>query len=97
MAAENTKKTNCAVNRITKGGKLLGVEERIPPQEALKAYTSHAAHCSFEENSKGSIETGKLADFAVLSDNPLSVSPERIKYIQVMQTVVGVRVVYERG
>ncbi len=88
---------HCAVNRITKGRRLLGPEEKIPPLEALKAYTIHAAYCSFEENSKGSIETGKLADFTVLSDNPLSVSPEKIKDIQVMRTVVGGRVVYERS
>lgn len=88
---------HCAVNRMTKGGEPLGPEERISPLEALKSYTTHAAYCSFEEDIKGSIETGKLADFTVLSDNPLNVSPEKIKDIQVMQTVVGGRTVHERG
>ncbi len=88
---------HCAVNRTTKGGKVLGPHERISPLEALKAYTTHAAYCSFEENTKGSIETGKLADFTLLSGNPLDVSPEKIKDIQVMQTSVGGRTVYERG
>lgn len=86
---------HCAVNRMTKGGKLLGPEERISALEALKAYTTHAACCSFEENIKGSIETGKLADFTLLSGNPLEVPPEKIKDIKVIQTVVGGRAVYE--
>jgi len=87
---------HCAVNRMTKENMLLGPEERISPLEALKAYTTYAARCSFEEGIKGSIETGKLADFTVLSDNPLTIAPEKIKDIQVMQTVVGGRVVYEQ-
>jgi len=85
---------HCAVNRITREGKLLGPEERIPPLEALKAYSTHAAYCSFEENLKGSIEVGKVADFAVLSDNPLVVAPEAIKDIQVKATAMGGHVVY---
>ena len=85
-----------AVNRITREGKTLGPEERISPLEALKAYTTHAAYCSFEEDLKGSIKAGKLADFTVLSDNPLTVAPDKIKDIQVEQTHVGGRRVYER-
>jgi len=83
-----------AVNRITREGKVLGPEERIAPDEALKAYTINAAYCSFEEDIKGIITSGKLADFAVLSDNPLTVAPEAIKDIQVEATVVGGRKVY---
>lgn len=84
----------CAVNRITRQGEVLGPEERISPLAALKAYTTYAAYCSFEEDRKGSIEAGKLADFAILSDNPLTVSPEAIKDIQVDATVVGGQVVF---
>lgn len=87
---------HAAVNRITREGKVLGEEERISPLEALKAYTTHAAFCSFEEDIKGSIEPGKLADFAVLSHNPLTVSSDKIKDIQVLQTVSGGRTVFER-
>jgi predicted amidohydrolase YtcJ len=79
----------CAVNRITRNGKVLGAEECISPYDALKAYTTDAAFCSFEENLKGSITAGKMADFTVLSENPLKVAPENIKDIQVMETVVG--------
>jgi predicted amidohydrolase YtcJ len=84
-----------AVNRITREGKVLGPDERISPLEALKAYTTHAAYCSFEEDLKGSIEVGKLADFTILSDNPLTVEPEKIKNIDVEQAFVGGRNVYE--
>lgn len=84
-----------AVNRITREGKVLGEEERISPLDALKAYTTNAAFCSFEEDIKGSIEAGKLADFAVLSGDPLKVDPEAIKDIRVLQTVVGGKPVYE--
>ena len=83
-----------AVNRITREGKVLGPEERVPVLEALKAYTINAAYCSFEEKIKGSIDPGKLADFTVLSDNPLTVEPEAIKDIQVLATAVDGRIVH---
>jgi predicted amidohydrolase YtcJ len=85
---------HCAVNRMTKDGNLLGADERIEPLAALKAYTTDAAYCSFEEHLKGSIEDGKLADFSVLSDNPLTINPEHIKDIHVEATVVGGKAVY---
>ncbi len=79
----------CAVNRKTSEGDVLGENERITPLEALKAYTTYAALCSFEEKIKGSIEVGKFADFVILSDNPLEVEPERIKDIEVLETYVA--------
>jgi predicted amidohydrolase YtcJ len=83
-----------AVNRTTRTGKRLGPAEQISVFEALKAYTINAAYCSFEEDIKGSIEEGKLADFIVLSENPLSVESETIKDIRVKATIVGGRLVY---
>jgi len=84
-----------SVTRKTAIGEL-GREEAISRQEALKLYTTYAAHISFEEDLKGSIEPGKLADFVVLSDDLLTVPEENIKDIEVLTTVVGGKVVYDR-
>jgi predicted amidohydrolase YtcJ len=88
---------HCAVNRLTRNGEVLGPEERISPYDALKAFTTDAAFASFEEHIKGSITPGKLADFAILEKNPLKVKPETIRDIQVLQTVVGGKTVYQSG
>lgn len=85
-----------AVNRVTRSGKVLGEEFRITPQQALKAVTIDAAYQIFEEKDKGSIEPGKYADFAVLDKNILTVSPERIKDIKVLETVKEDRTVFKR-
>ena len=84
-----------SVTRKTISGEL-GLEEAITRRQALELYTINAARISFEENLKGSIETGKLADFVVLSDDLLSVAEEEIKSIEVLRTVVGGETVYER-
>ena len=85
-----------AVNRLTRSGQVLGPEERISPLQALKTFTTAAAMCSFEEDVKGSLEAGKLADLVVLSDDILSVPHEQIKDIKVLRTVVGGKTVYQR-
>lgn len=86
---------HCAVNRMTREGRELGSNQKISPLEALKAYTTNAALCSFEEQHKGTIQPGKMADFAVLSDDPLAVPPAMIKDIRVLQTHIGGRIVYK--
>ena len=61
---------------------------------ALKAMTLWAAHQHFEEKTKGSIEVGKLADFAVLSDNPLTIDRMKIADIKVVETIKKGRSIY---
>jgi predicted amidohydrolase YtcJ len=70
-------------------------QEKITIEEAIRAYTLNTAYAGFEENIKGSLETGKLADFVILSDNLLTMGPDGIKDVTVLMTVVGGRVVYE--
>ncbi|HEY2798691.1 MAG TPA: amidohydrolase [Thermoanaerobaculia bacterium] len=88
-----------AVTRATIDGKQPGgwvPEQKITAEEALRAYTVTAAYAAFEEKEKGSLESGKLADFVVLSDDVLRVAPQAIEKIQVDTTVVGGKVVYSR-
>lgn len=74
-------------NRTTRSGFVLGPQHRVEPLIALKAQTIWAAHQYFEESSKGSIEPGKLADFVILSDNPLTLPREKLADIQVLETI----------
>ena len=85
-----------SVNRLTKTDQVLGPAERISPSEAMRAVTIDAAWQNFEEGIKGSIESGKLADLVILSDNPLTVEPKTIRDIEVLETIVGGVTVYER-
>ncbi|MEM7094861.1 MAG: amidohydrolase [Actinomycetota bacterium] len=79
----------CAVNRLTASGQVLGPNERISAEDALHAVTLGAAWQLKLDHEIGSIEAGKLADFAVLEDDPLTVAPETIKDIEVWGTVLG--------
>lgn len=71
-------------------------EERISIEEAIRAYTYNTAYANFEEDIKGSIEEGKLADIAVLSDNLLEIEPEALLEVDVEYTIVDGEVVFER-
>ncbi len=73
------------------------LEEQISVYEALRMYTIDAAFASFEEDAKGSIEVGKLADLVVLSHDPRKVPPDKIKDIVVEMTFVEGRMVYENA
>lgn len=78
-------------------GEALGPEQGISREAALRAYTIDGAYSTFEEKIKGSIEVGKLADLAVLSNDPLTVPEKEIKEIQVLTTVVDGKIAYEKG
>lgn len=72
-------------------------EERISIEEAIRAYTLNTAYANFEDQIKGSIEVGKLADLVVLSQNLLKAPPSEILRTQVIHTIVGGKVVYAGG
>jgi hypothetical protein len=84
-----------AVTRRAESGQYLSPEERISAKQALAMYTINAAYASFEENIKGSITPGKLADMVVLSDDLLKSPPEQLKDIRVEMTIIDGRVVWE--
>jgi len=71
-------------------------EEAITVEEAIIGYTRNGAYITFEEDIKGTLEPGKLADMIVLSEDILTVDPERILDIEVETTILGGRVVFER-
>lgn len=76
-----------AVNRVSRGGEVIGPDQRTTPLEALKAITINAAYQYGEQASKGSLEAGKLADLVILDKNPLKVDPMMIKDIKVLETI----------
>ncbi len=76
-----------AVNRKMKDGTVLGENQRIPALAALEAVTKNAAYQYFEEDIKGTIKEGKLADLVILDKNPLKVEPDDIRNIKVMETM----------
>ena len=82
----------CAVNRLTSSGYLLGPNERISSQDALRAITLGAAYSMKMDHDVGSIEVGKRADFAVLEDDPTAVAPIDLRDVLVWGTVLGGRV-----
>ena len=85
-----------AVNRVSRTGKIIGPDERATPYQALKAITSYAAYEFFEEEQKGSLKAGKLADMVVLDKNPLKVDPLEIKEIQVLETIKEGKSIYKK-
>ena len=78
-------------------GDVYGAGERITREEAIRLYTSAASRYSFSEAKTGSIEPGKYADMAVISDDILTVPEEAIKDIKAVQTIIEGRTVYARA
>ena len=83
------------VTRTDINGQVWGGSQKISVSDALKIYTLNGAYASFEENDKGSIEPGKLADFVVLAKDPTQTDELEIKDIPIIRTVVGGKVTYE--
>ena len=86
---------DATVNRVTRSGKILGPDQRISAYEGLKALTEWAAIQYFEENRKGTISKGKLADFVILDKNPLKIDPMQIHDIQILKSIKEGKTVYE--
>jgi hypothetical protein len=78
---------SATVTRRSRSGDIIGPDHRVPVMTALKAMTIWPAWHHFEDDLKGSLEPGKLADLVVLSDNPLAVAPEDLAAIGVMETI----------
>ncbi|WOD44561.1 amidohydrolase [Hwangdonia lutea] len=76
-----------AVNRVSRSDTVIGENERVTPYQALKAITTNAAYELFDENLKGTLTEGKLADFVILDKNPLKVKAMEIKEIQILETI----------
>ena len=83
------------VTRTDSTGRVWGANQAVSVEEALRIYTMHGAYASFEEDIKGSIEAGKLADMVVLDQDPTQIDPMTIKDIPVLRTIVGGKTVYE--
>ena len=84
-----------AVNRKTKEGITLGEEEKIDVYEAFKAITIYGAYQYFEDDRKGTIEEGKLADLVVLDKSPLEVDKQHINNIKVEATIKEGKIIYK--
>jgi hypothetical protein len=85
------------VTRKDKRGRVWGPSQRISVTEALRVCTVHGAYASFEEDSKGSLMPGKLADFVILEKDPHDVDADRIVDIRVLRTVMGGRTTFDSG
>ena len=85
-----------AVTRKGMSGQVYGPDEIITIEEAIRAYTLTGAYLNFEEDVKGSLEPGKFADMIVLSDDILTIDPERIMDIEVEQTYINGKLVYKK-
>ena len=86
-----------AVNRTSRTGKVIGKDERASPYQALKAITSNAAYEYFEEDSKGSLKVGKLADLVILDSNPLTVKADKIRDIKVVKTIKEGKTIFDNS
>jgi len=83
------------VTRKGWNGEIWGPSQKITVMEGLKVLTTNGAYASFEEDLKGTLSVGKLADMVLLDGDPTTIDPEKIKDIRVQQTLVGGQVSYK--
>ena len=84
-----------AASRKMRWGDVWVPEERISVSEAFAMHTTTASWVGFEENEKGTLEAGKLADIAVLAEDPFAIQPEKIRELKVEMTLVGGELKYQ--
>jgi hypothetical protein len=87
---------DAAVNRTTRSDYLLGADQRMTPYQALKSITEWAAYQYFDEDIKGTLAVGKLADFVILDQNPLKIDPQNLHKLQVIKTIKEGETVYRK-
>jgi hypothetical protein len=83
------------VTRKDMRGRVWGPSQRISVAEAMTICTMHGAYASFEEDVKGSLTAGKLADYVILENDPHDVDPDNIIDIKIVRTVLGGRTTHE--
>jgi predicted amidohydrolase YtcJ len=81
---------------VSRSGKIIGKNERLTPYEALKCITEWSAYQHFEEDRKGTLEVGKIADLVLLNANPLKSELDDIKDIIVIETIKEGVTVYKK-
>jgi predicted amidohydrolase YtcJ len=84
------------VTRRARSGRVVGASQRIGVRDALRVYTEGSARASGEQDSKGRLSVGMLADFAVLDADPFLVAAEELEAIEVVSTWVGGSCVWSR-
>ena len=87
---------DATVNRVTRSNDVLGADERISPYLALKSMTDWAAYQYFEDQHKGTLTQGKLADLVILDQNPLTIPSREIKNIKVLATYKEGNLIYQK-
>ena len=79
------------------GKRVYGAEEGVSIQEAIRMYTYNPTFLSWDENKKGTLESGKFADFIILDSDPLTIPPEKLLTLKVLQTYIGGKKIYSAG
>ena len=85
------------ISRVLKDGSVFFPDQRMSRMEALKSYTINGAYAAFEEDLKGTLTPGKLADITVLSKDILTIPEGEIPSAEVVYTIIGGKVVYQKG
>lgn len=85
---------SAAVTRTSRSGDVIGPDQRVTTYDALRSITAWAAYQGFQEDVKGTLEVGKVADFVILDRNPLKVEERALRELEVMETVKGGETIY---